>query len=55
MKKEKTEIKKENSHINSKRNLKKGNTIFKMTYLICNFNDLKCNIAYINSLLLYIK
>ncbi len=55
MKKKKTEIKKKNSHINSKRNLKKGNTIFEITYLICNFNNLKCNTAYINGLLLYIK
>ncbi len=55
MKKEKTEIKKKNSYVNFKRNLKKENTIFKMTYFICNFNDLKCNTTYINSLLLYIK
>ena len=39
MKKEKTEIKKKNSPVNSKRNLKKGNTAFEMTYLICNFDD----------------
>ena len=39
MKKEKTEIKNKNSPVNSKRNLKKENTVFEMTYFICNFDD----------------